>query len=506
MPRPPLVFGLVLMLLLAGCATPGDDGTGEDAPAAVAGYALDCSIAPGMGNASWREPCLALASPNDSPSKTEIDLAVNPTNPDNVVVSSKDMDPRASECVWAVPQVSKDGGRTWKTVILGGEKSQRAPGDPLWGWECITDPIMAFDAEGTLYYSLQAYDHTVEFSEVPDPLGTGVIFAVGSSILMARSRDGGETFDPPITLHAGEGSVIFHDYMRMAVNPATGSVYTIWNQFNTVPTPRQAPGAPAPTTQVVPVLVASRDGGDTADPPTYVPIPETATTGGVAMRGLAVHTDGTVYVLLQAEAAGQGRQWLTVSTDDARTFSAPREIGRYVEVPRMMKNYTYRSGTMSELAVDASGGPRDGCLYLSYADYATGDADVYSRASCDKGETWSDPTLVNLDAFQPGDQWMQRPWVDTEGGYHLVYVSATGDTGTPMNVTWALSTDGGITFQNQHLTSTPFDPTLGLHQDGGSFIGDYNGIGGAGEVVYMGFATTVTGRAEVGVARVRSSG
>ncbi|HJQ92672.1 MAG TPA: hypothetical protein VJ874_00130, partial [Candidatus Thermoplasmatota archaeon] len=109
---------LLAALLAAGCL--GADGPPGDRPDPVAtdGYSLDCSI----GSPDWGEPCLAWSSRNDSPSKAEIDLAVNPADPLNVFVASKDMDPLASPgpCVWAVGQVTHDGGRTWSTVYVGG--------------------------------------------------------------------------------------------------------------------------------------------------------------------------------------------------------------------------------------------------------------------------------------------------------------------------------------------------------------------------------------------------
>ena len=496
MTKTSLLAAAFLLGGLAGClgASPGAD---PEAPpvGALAGYEPDCSVA-ASGNASWPEPCLAFASPNDSPSKTEIDLAVNPTDPLNVVVGSKDLDPKASKCVWAVVQFTRDGGKTWQTSYIGGEMASRAPGDPLFGWQCITDPIMAFDASGVLYYSLQAYDHTLEGGEVP-VLGELVSPTVGSSILMARSKDGGETWDRIITLHAGEGNLVFHDYMRMAVNPKTQSVYTIWNQFDYAPVPV---GTPVPPGTVVPVLVASRDGGERADPPTYIPVPEEVQEGGVTMSGLAVHTDGTVYVMVN-----DGRDaYLTVSTDDARTFSAPVKVATHEPVPRMMKNNTYRSGSGFELAVDTSGGERDGTLYATFSDYVDEDADVNVIASTDGGQTWSGPVQVNQGEYARGDQWMERPWVDRRGALHLLYLDKSRDPGNHgMDATWAVSTDGGATFNVTRLTTRAFDPSLGIHQDGFPFFGDYNGIGAAGDWLYMGFPTTVTGRAEIAVAKVR---
>ncbi|MFA5945038.1 MAG: hypothetical protein WC876_11310, partial [Candidatus Thermoplasmatota archaeon] len=142
---------LLSLLFVAGCL----DGNGSDDPTPTGplpaeGYALDCSI----GGADWDEPCLAMASPNDSPSKTEIDLVVNPLDPLNVVVASKDLDPVASPCVWAVVQVTKDGGHTRRTNYVGGPAAERNPGSPLYGYECITDPILTFNRDGDLFYNL----------------------------------------------------------------------------------------------------------------------------------------------------------------------------------------------------------------------------------------------------------------------------------------------------------------------------------------------------------------
>lgn len=477
--RPLLALLLALPAALAGCvADLAPDAPGPGSVAAA--EALDCSIAQG-----WAEACLAMASPNDSPSKTEIDLAVNPTDPLNVVVASKDLDETASDCVWAVAQVSKDGGRTWTTSYLGGQLADRQPTSRWWGWQCITDPIMVFDDQGVLYYSLQLYDHTLEGEQVPPELNgllpLGATF--GSSIMMTRSVDGGLTWEEPIVLHAGDGSTVFHDYMRIAWNPQTKSVYTIWNQFTGV--------------TVVPVLVASRDGGETAAPPVYVPVPDEPT--GVVMSGLAVANDGTVYVMLTDGVDA----YLTLSTDDARTFREPVKVATHEPVPRMMKNNTYRSGSGFELAVDNSGGGRDGCVYATFADYVDEDADVNVMRSCDRGATWTDPVQVNAGERAAGDQWMERPVVDARGNLHLVYVDKSYDPENyGMDVTWAVSRDGGATWTLTRLTQNTFDPSLGVHQNRFPFIGDYNGIGTTGDVLFMGFPTTVTGRAEIAVAKV----
>lgn len=479
------------VLLSAGCVNVPDDGGGTIPATGLAGYALACDIAP-TGASGWTEPCLALASPNDSPSKSEIDLAVNPADPNNIVVASKDLDLLASKCVWAVAQVSKDGGQTWTTSYIGGKTSDRAPTDPLFGWNCITDPIMAFNDEGTLFYSLQAYDHTLEGSDVPPPLDAAA-GVVGSAIFAARSSDGGLTWEKIVPLHVGDGANIFHDYMRVLVNPATGTYHTIWNQFTGVAT-------------VVPVLVSWDGTSEKGNAPVYIPIPDRP--GGTTMAGFASATDGTLYVLLDDGTDG----WLTTSTDDGRTFSPPVMVEEFRRsaIPRQAYgDGTFRTTGSYELVVDNSGGPRDGTLYATIS-HCEGDlqCDIFVTSSADGGEEWSEPILVNQEPHKAGLQWMPRPWVDPRGNLHLVYFDDSRDdsperVGKQIDLTWALSTDAGATFNSTYLTATPFDGNLGIHQDGFPFIGDYNGIGGAGDHVYMGFPTTVTGRAEIAVAKVQ---
>lgn len=488
--RPMRVLTLFAVLLFAGCvSTPGSD-PGSGSADEVPGMRRACDLAQGP---AWKEPCLAFASPNDSPGKAEIDLAVNPTDPDNVVVASKDLDLLASTCVWAVAQASKDGGASWTTSYIGGTMDERTPTDPLYGWRCITDPIMAFDADGTLFYSIQAYDHTVESGELPQvPLVGNPVGNVGSAILAARSTDGGLTWDKIVPLHVGDGANIFHDYMRVLVNPATGTYHTIWNQFTGVAT-------------VVPVLVSWDGTSDAARPPTYVPVPERAQ--GTTMAGFAASSAGALYVLIDDGTDA----WFTVSTDDGRTFSAPTLIEALRREPierQALGDEAFRTTGSYELVVDNTGGANDGRLYATISEQVGDDADLYVSWSDDEGQTWSERVLVNGGEHKPGFQWMGRPYVDRLGNLHVVYLDSSRNAGndTMLDASWAVSTDGGATWENAYLTQSSFDGNLGLHQDGFAFIGDYLGIGGAGDWVYMGFPTTHTGRAEIAVAKVNIAG
>lgn len=469
---------LFVVAVFAGCSGSGDDDVTDVLPPSLS-RVVDCTI----GNTTWSEPCLALASPNDSPSKTEIDIAVNPRDPLNVFVASKDLDRAASDCVWAVGQVTHDGGKTWKTTYVGGTRDQRSPGDLLYGWECITDPILAWAPDGTLYYSLQTYAfNPFGLPYAPLPVGTSVPPEFGIMVV-AVSRDGGDSFSELIPMHVGDEVAIFHDYMRMTANPRTGTIYTIWNQIT---------GLAAS----IPVVV-SYSGGPAANLPWYFVTPDQPT--GTGESGIVAGNDGTVYALL-AGFNSPGVGYLSVSDDDGMTYSIPAEVFTF-EPMGDLEGAQYRSGTSVEMAIDNSGGDNEGCLYIAWPDGSDDVADILSRRSCDGGATWSDAVTVH--GASADGQWMPRVSVDAGGRVWVVYYTRAYDPAHHLidaEVAW--SDDGGESWSNQRLTTQSFDGNLGIHQNGFPFIGDYIGIASVGKDTYVGFPTTVTGRAEIAVAHL----
>jgi hypothetical protein len=476
---------LFTVILLAGCVTPTLPGTGGgDTPA----FALDCGIS------NWADPCTALSSPNDSPSKAEIDLVVDPKDPLHVVVASKDLDKKASDCVWAVAQVTRDGGKTWKTTYVGGDAANREP--MLEPFRCITDPIMMFDANGVLYYALQAYQHKAP--GVPDPTGTGVVGvpAGGSTFILARSKDGGDTFDKFVLQHVADGTLVFHDYPRMLYMPKTKSVHTIWNGVGSA--------------GITPWVSTTRDGGETVDPPVTF-YAQDAPRGTGFESGFAATSDGQIFVTIgktttdefvMGTSPATKTLYLFRSTDDARSFEEVGKIADTVPTPRQVEGHAFRTPSFMEMAIDTTAGSYQDRIYVFWPDYATNDSDIMSSTSSDRGKTWSAPVRVNVNATD--DQFIMRPKVGADGVVHVLYYTQEYDPeGKLLDAIHAWSADGGATWKNQRLTATSFDGDLGIHQSGVPFIGDYNGIDIASDgTIYMAWADTRTGRAEIAFARL----
>lgn len=478
-----------LAALAAGCASllPAD----PEAPAPVPlPFAADCSIAPGKD--LWPDLCTALASPNPSPGKAEIDLAVNPKDPLNIITASKDLDRRASNCVWSVLQVTKDGGQTWKTVYVGGDKDRRV--EMLKPYNCITDPIMVFDKNGVAYYALQAYDSANPIvngvtsklplpSELPQPSA--------SSFVLARSKDGGETWDKYAQQALGDGDLVFHDYPRMLVSPKTGAVHTIWNGVG--------------RSGVSPWVSTTRDGGETVDPPVTFQA-EDAPRDTQFFSGFAATADGTLWVTVNkgddSDSGYLTDVYLFQSKDDARSFAEVGYMFSFTPTPRQLAQNAFRTPSFVELAA-AQAGDHAGRLHAFYPDYATGQSDILSRFSDDGGQTWSEP--VNVATNAAGDQLFMRPKVGPDGTVFVLFASRAWD---PDNVlldqVLAFSEDGGETWQNLRLTQSSFDGDLGVHQSGFRFIGDYNGLDVAPDgSVFAAWGDTRTGVAEIAFATVR---
>ncbi|MHB8604835.1 MAG: sialidase family protein [Thermoplasmatota archaeon] len=490
---------LVAALILAGCASapkptgPTSAASGPSAAtapssASIGGptllangpssslaplYALACKNA----TAAWPDACDMRASIGPGP-KEEVSLAVNPKDPKNVVLAAKDLNPDISDhCVWNGIYVTKDAGATWTETHIGGKFADRKPGDATYGYACNTDPDLAFAADGTLYFLVEMYeiDHS---QSAPDPLGFGL--AYGNELLLARSDDGGLTWPQTTVAQVGDGVVAFNDYSRMTVSPKTGTVAYLIGTYDTPLTLTQ--GTPAPASGIFATVVTSHDGGKTIDAPIVVTrkdAPGTLNAGAIAASG-----DGTFAVML----VGADGAWISISTDDAKTFSDPTPAFpmHFVEgVP----NVKFRAGSGMEIAFDK----KSGALYATWSDAVNGNADIFLAKSPDRGATWTKPVRVNDDTTKNA-QWMSRVAVTDDGVVHVLFMDRRYDPADRLiDLTYASSADGGATWTNQRVTTKSFDGDLGKHQSGAPFIGDYLGLDAAGRDVWGGFPTTATG-------------
>ena len=381
----------------------------------------------------------------------EPSLAVDPTNPDNVLAAAKDWRTGPKQ-VWHYR--STDGGRTW----IDGYANLTPVELPN-----QSDPVVALDADGRAYMAVLGYNQ--------NDLSVGGVF-------VSRSDDKGATWGKATLVQANSDKV-FHDKEWMTVdrsnNAATrGTVYVSWTRFTQV-TPRSEVG------QIV--VSRSTDLGATFSAPVAVSteaqenvqgsFPVVGPDGAVTVlyydSASAAHGEGAEGSNLRLQESG-GSLYVARSTDRGSSFRTPVSVAPVVRPPSPLPSTAFRIFVLPVLAVD----PSSGALYAVWNDYSRGNSDVMLSSSRDGGANWTGPVRVNDDTGQ-ADQFFPTAAVGAGGALHVMWLDRRSD---PANVKYlpyyAVSTDGGNSFSpNVPLTAVSSDPATGFE---GTLIGDYNAI------------------------------
>lgn len=445
---------LALLLPALAAALPGD---------ALGPLAFPCDTpTPGL-------PCnLRMTfAPNNG---NENYIAINPTNPNNFVSTSKDYgltgQPGVHACnvnnVWTGYYTTLDGGQTWTNGYARGHPGSSAT--PISKYKCSTDATIAVDNAGTFYLSGLAYNSTA---------GT-------SAVWVAKSTDGGITFSDP---RIGDESN-FDDKNWIAVDPDTSDVYITWTQFNT--------GSGIKFRRAL--------AGDIG---TWGPRLQLSGASSGSAQGSfpLVAPDGTVHVFWNDNIqGGSGSMYVAKSTDHGASFSAERAIFTYTAA-NWNGDAEYRTPTIPHAAVDRSNGPHRGTLYVVYQGLAHGDPDAFIRRSTDGGLTWSAEKRLNDDVIG-NDKGQNFPTiaVDPSNGWvHVIWEDRRDDPNNRLFGTYyTVSKDGGLTWsKNQRVSTHLSDPSPCKHQGGFTFIGDYWGIAAAGGKARPSFVDTRNGRCDL---------
>src|SRR5690348_1549886 len=154
--------------------------------------------------------------------ESEEAIAVNPTNPDNIVTVTNVGHGEAGLAAGMFEGVSFDGGKTWTTKLIG-----LGAGDPLGDGCC--DPSLSFDEHGNLFMT---YLYQME-DQVPVALSTdgGLTFHVIANISQANL---------PGKKAGGDNRGLFRFVDQPTITAAHGEVWVVFNAGG----PMVATGAP----------------------------------------------------------------------------------------------------------------------------------------------------------------------------------------------------------------------------------------------------------------------
>jgi len=357
-------------------------------------------------------------------------------------------------------------GTTWTTSFA---KFSDCSGNSA--YDRTSDPWVTFDPNGNAY--------AIALSATAD-LNT-------SAVLVAKSTNGGATWSEPKTVIRDTVGFHFNDKESITADPTRpGHVYAVWDR-GTFPSEqrnfRSFFGSHAFRGQ--PMFSRTTDGGATWSTPVGMANSNIFTIG----NQIGVLPDGTLVDIVQnfrgsgvQPSDNQGFTAVMVSHDAGSHWSPPIKIANSVFADTLDPDtgYPIRAGNnLPDLAVD----PRNGTIYATWSDGAFGGANtnVSLSISKDGGQTWSPPVKINkspvgVSAFTPSVA------VASDGTVGVTYYDFRSNTSAPGALTdaWFVeSHDGGNSWAESHLGG-PFDIET-APDAGGYFLGDYQGLGTAGQ-------------------------
>ena len=438
------------IVLLFGCGRGGGGGGGPQFTGLVAVSGLSpfpegCATVPGRGGVLYRN------------AEVEPQLAVNPTDPSNLVAVWQQDRWSNGGSRGIVTAFSTAGGQSWSRVLV--PFTTCAGGD----FERASDPWVTFARDGTVHQIAYGFDQS----------------RVHRAMLVTRSSDGGRNWTKPVVLQDDTDADFVMDKESITADATDASrIYAVWDRLTgaTMPDPTLATG---PTW-----FSRSLDRGLTWQTRQIYDPGADAQTISNEIVVLPSCARVNLFVGITQNSTRQPVSTLEVlrSTDRGDSWSQPLVVDRaeFVGAIDPKNGKGIRTGSVvPSVAVDETG-----TLYVAWADARFSnfqrDAIVLSR-SIDGGQTWSaQPVQVNQAA--PGAQAFTPVVSAAAGAVAVTFYDLRNDDADPSHLyatAWlAISTDGGQTFRETQMTPR-FD--LSIAPDaGGYFLGDYHGLARSG--------------------------
>ena len=360
--------------------------------------------------AAWKGAPLAGAVSTATPANVDVSqrhlneseeaIAVNPTNPNNIVVFTNIGHLEAGLTAGMFLGVSFDGGATWTRRLVGINDSL--------GDTCC-DPSLSFDEYGNLFMT---YLYQSE-NKVPIALSTdgGLTFHVIANIEAPPKTNG--------TKESGDNRGLFRFVDQPTITAGRGEVWVVFNAGG----PIFATGAPVTGLGQVGAFLAGQ----------AVPGTNNCTYGDVAIgpAGQVMQT-----CMLTESGQGGGKVFVNLDPDGLgpagfgdRVLVAATHVGGFDFIPPQQERSV---DAEAGLAWDRTGGPHNGRVYIVYTKEEQNESDntdVFVRYSDDGGATWSDGVRVNDDTTE-NSQFLPKISLDpTTGKLAVVWHDSRADLG-----------------------------------------------------------------------------
>jgi hypothetical protein len=374
---------------------------------------------------------------NDGPADNgdnEVDIAINPTNPENMVAGWNDYGVGNSCGVgWTT-----DGGVTWHTDWLRGMTT--AGGNPTYDYGA-GDPSVGFLNDGTAIFTCNAWSNKKP-----------------TAIFVTTSTNGGETWTDPQKVADAATKAGNLDHPMMTIdhyNNRALIAYSAWSgsQANSYGLVSDSTG----TSWSGPYRIAADYKSNALD---------------VFDVSLAGAPDGTIYSTagIWKHVQTWSEQAVVVSQlrPGETSFTHSVKVRDLVPAPMTLPNESWRTSMQASIGVDS-----DGTVYELTGDYVTGYLHMYLAKSTDHGVSF--PTQLQLTT---GTRDQIMPWMAVTPGGRVDTVFYDYDEATGlMDTVYGQVPPGGSTM-SQTVVQSGIDgdaqPPRG--PAGTPFMGDYLGI------------------------------
>jgi hypothetical protein len=367
---------------------------------------------------------------------------------------------------------SSNGGNSWS----GGNLVSSQYG--VWG-----DPIIACDTVGSFYF--------FHLSNPPSGVGHWI-----DRIVCQKSTNNGVSWNNPGSYMGFNNSNpnAAQDKHGIAVDwthgPRGNWIYSTWTEFDVYGTSNPADSSKIMFSRSTDggnswstALRISRMGGNCVDGDftTEGAVPCVGPNGEVYVAWAGPYSVNKFVIFFDKSTDG-GLSWLP----DDKVISSQRGGWDYD-----ISGINRCNGLPCTLC-DISNGPYRGNIYVNYTDEAgPGDHDVRIIKSTNGGLDWGGPIRVNNDP-PTKEQFFTWMAIDQATGFlYCVFYDRRNYTDNNTDVYMARSTDGGDTWTNERISTSPFNPTSG------TFFGDYNGITAANGIVRPIWTRLVSGSLSV---------
>ena len=314
------------------------------------------SLSAGEVDAIVGDPINNTGAPNNgcSTPQNETTIAVNPTNPDNLVAGANDnrvVSPRTGlndGSGWAY--ASTNGGVTWANVQLPGLTLQTGGKGVFKKMDAAADPVIAFGPDGTAYYANIVFNRATP----------------ASGIAVSVSADGGLTWSEPNMVSYSDAGNFLHDKEWIAAGK-DGRVVVTWTRFNLGP--HRAGYLESPIVGAI-----SYDKGKTWNRQSF-PVSDKSRPYNQGSQ-VAFAPNGDLYVAYEATDPETGYRTdslvLARSTDDGRSFEQAslarvyddRDCYPVYNGRQTLTNMHFRLNNSPSMSID----PRTGRIAITWAD------------------------------------------------------------------------------------------------------------------------------------------